>query len=342
MSSPVAAPGTPAEQAAQPVASPADVLSSFDMDNAFGGDVEPAAAPPAPVGEPSPASPASPAVESDRTDDAPPAAADEPAKPPEEARADPAPKPEDVAAQAVSRRREAEQERQRQLADLTTERDTVAARATTLETELSQAQQRIAQLEAQTSGTDEALVAVRQRYQSDLLPDAEWDRLSSLARREASENVSLLSDDERSALLKAEPLRAHLRAMHADAATFAETTLTQREQRFQANVGKQLSALAALPGVDGTKVTTPESIEAAGRHLYDAGAASREAEVSDLKEKLADLEAANEALEARVAVGGLAPELGGRSPTASAATRSAWDHTAPAERQFEDAFGSVN
>lgn len=65
--------------------------------------------------------------------------------------------------------------------------------------------------------------------------------------------------------------------------------VTGKQNAFWKDVGQQFSRLAERPGVDANTVNTVKSIEQVGAHLYDAGAASRQPEIDELRAEVEDL-----------------------------------------------------
>lgn len=184
-------------------------------------------------------------------------------------------------------RRESNRERaEREKQELTDQINQVIAERDALQ---KADQDRIAAESVQRAGYDEAIG-----------PDAEFERLTYL-----NNTLQTLTADEYDKLTRWTTTRNYRRYFEQDAESKANTELEKRvetasrkinaqDQAFRQGIADRASRLATLAGVDAGVFSGPnasDDFEVIGRHLHAAGAASRDAEVKELKDTLSQRDA---------------------------------------------------
>lgn len=267
----VVTPAQPAAAGESPASSPAPAPSATrpripTFEEAFyapAAAVKDAAADTTPAPEPTP--------KAEPTPDPQPAATDGPAAEPS---AEPV-KSDDAPTSDPPRRQSARERNEQEKAELRDEVNRVIAERDALK--------------AQDDQRTQAEQTQRAAYVESVGDDAEYERLSALS------NLGQLTDGDQIRTLErwtynrlhSKPIREHYQAQAEKAleerVTLAARNLDAQDRAFRQGIADRAARLASLPGVDPKIVTGSDDFEVIGRHLNAGGAASRDAEVNELK-----------------------------------------------------------
>lgn len=192
--------------------------------------------------------------------------------------------------------------------------------------------------------------ASRQAYLQAVGSDEEYDRRTRIANQMfgASYDGPRLTQEEADELARWTTTREFRRYFEQDADARATQRIQAQERMFALGIVERAKSLAALPAVDPEIIKGSDDFAVIGQHLHAAGAASRDAEISAMREQhAAQVKELQDAItrlqaditDARSAAAARPPvPTGGRTGTGRSG--SPFDPKAPASDNWRRVFGA--